>query len=75
MISSPPARSPVRNAGQTGSFLELTWGGTEPVKLDDGSERTFLQDGDSIVISATAPGPDGSVIGFGEVSGVIREAV
>jgi fumarylacetoacetase len=60
---------------QTGSFLELTWGGTEPVKLDDGSERTFLQDGDSIVISATAPGPDRSVIGFGEVSGVIREAV
>ena len=60
---------------QTGSFLELTWGGTDPIKLDDGSERTFLQDGDSIVISATAPGPDGSTVGFGEVSGVITSAV
>jgi len=60
---------------QTGSFLELTWGGSDPIKLDDGSERTFLQDGDSIVISATAPGPDGSTVGFGEVSGVVTSAV
>jgi len=54
---------------QVGSFLELTWGGTEPVKLDDGSERTFLEDGDTVVITATAPGPAGTTIGFGEVTG------
>ena len=41
---------------QTGSFLELTWGGTEPVTLADGTERTFLDDGDTVTIRATAPG-------------------
>ena len=59
---------------QTGSFLELTWGGTEPVRLDDGSTRTFLEDGDTVTISATAPGPDGTVIGFGDVTGTIVAA-
>ncbi len=59
---------------ETGSFLELTWGGSEPVKLDDGETRTFLLDGDTVVISATAPGPDGTVIGFGEVAGTISPA-
>jgi fumarylacetoacetase len=73
LFASGTVSGPERD--QTGSFLELTWGGLEPVRLDDGSERTFLQDGDSIVISATAPGPDRTVIGFGEVSGVIQPAV
>ncbi|MFV2020580.1 fumarylacetoacetase [Micromonospora sp. LOL_023] len=59
---------------QVGSFLELTWGGTEPIKLDDGAERTFLEDGDTVIISATAPGPDGSTVGLGEVTGTVRPA-
>lgn len=54
-----------------GSFLELSWNGTEPVALDDGSTRTFLEDGDTVVLRAWAPGPDGSRIGLGEVSGAI----
>ena len=40
---------------ERGSLLELTWGGREPLTLDDGSERTFLEDGDVVSISATAP--------------------
>lgn len=60
---------------ETGSFLELTWGGTEPVTLDDGSTRSFLEDGDTVTISATAPGPDGKLIGFGDVTGTIRSAL
>jgi fumarylacetoacetase len=60
---------------QTGSFLELTWGGSEPIKLADGSERTFLLDGDTVTISAKAPGKDGAVVGFGEVTGAITAAV
>ena len=56
---------------QRGSFLELTWNGEEPVKLDDGSTRTFLEDGDTVSISAWAPGPDGTRIGFGAVSGTV----
>ena len=60
--------------GQVGSFLELTWGGTEPVDLG-AAKRTFLDDGDTVTITATAPGPDGSIIGLGEVTGTITPAV
>ena len=59
---------------QRGSFLELSWGGREPVTLDDGSVRTFLEDRDTVVITATGPGPDGTVIGFGEVAGRVLPA-
>jgi len=58
---------------QVGSFLELTWGGQEPVEVA-GEQRTFLRDGDTVTITATAPGPDGVVIELGEVTGDIRPA-
>ena len=54
---------------QRGSFLELSWNGTEPVSLEDGSTRTFLEDGDTVTISATAPGPNGTRIELGAVTG------
>ena len=54
-----------------GSFLELSWNGTEPVRLDDGSERTFLEDGDTVVLRAWATGTDGGRLELGEVSGTI----
>ena len=56
---------------QRGSFIELTWGGTEPLTLDDGSTRTFLEDGDEVLITASAPGPGGTRIGLGTVRGRI----
>jgi fumarylacetoacetase len=59
---------------ERGSLLELSWGGSRPVSLDDGSTRTFLEDGDEVMITATAPGPRGSTIGLGEVSGEIAPA-
>jgi fumarylacetoacetase len=59
---------------QRGSFLELTWGGKEPVTLADGSTRSFLEDGDEVTITAWAPGADGTRIGFGEVTGRILPA-
>ncbi len=59
---------------QRGSFIELTWNGAEPIALPDGTTRAFLVDGDTVAISATAPGADGSRIGFGEVVGTIRPA-
>ncbi|MEV4498676.1 fumarylacetoacetase [Micromonospora arborensis] len=58
---------------QVGSFLELTWGGAEPVKVGEES-RTFLADGDTVTITATAPGPDGTTIALGQVTGTIRPA-
>jgi fumarylacetoacetase len=59
---------------QRGSLLELCWGGAEPITLSDGSVRTFLEDGDRVTITASAPGPDGCRIGIAEVSGTILPA-
>jgi fumarylacetoacetase len=60
--------------GQRGSFLELSWNGSEQVELGDGTTRGFLEDGDLVSISASAPGPDGSRIGFGSVAGRVLPA-
>ena len=57
-----------------GCFLELTWSGQEPLTLQDGSTRTFLEDGDTIILRASAPGPAGTVIGLGECVGTIAAA-
>jgi fumarylacetoacetase len=62
------------SAGERGSFLELSWNGQEPLTLMDGTQRSFLEDGDVVKIRATAPGPRGAVIGFGEVTGRIEPA-
>ncbi|MFD5784482.1 fumarylacetoacetase [Streptomyces sp. NPDC126933] len=55
---------------ERGSLLELTWNGTEPIELPDG-KRTFLEDGDEVTLTAWAPGPDGTRVGLGEVTGRI----
>jgi fumarylacetoacetase len=55
---------------QRGSFIELTWGGREPLLLD-GRQHTFLEDGDQVTITAWATGSDGSRLGLGEVVGRI----
>jgi len=52
--------------GSFGSMLEISWRGTEPVAMPDGSERKFVQDGDTVVMRAPF---------FGEVSGTISPAV
>jgi fumarylacetoacetase len=72
LFASGTVSGPERD--QRGSFLELTWGGTEPLTLDDGAKRTYLNDGDTVVITATAPGPDGSRIGLAEVAGRVLPA-
>ena len=55
---------------QRGAFIELTWGGTEPITVGTGT-RTFLEDGDTVVITATALGAGGQRVGFGEVRGTV----
>ncbi|WP_433796030.1 fumarylacetoacetase [Actinoplanes sp. CA-252034] len=60
------------SGGSPGCLIELSWNGTNPIHLPDGSRRTFLDDGDEVVITATAPGPGGSIVGLGEVRGRVR---
>jgi fumarylacetoacetase len=58
---------------QRGAFIELTWGGAEPITVK-GESRTFLLDGDTVTIRATAPGTAGDRIALGAVTGIIRPA-
>jgi len=59
---------------ERGSFLELSWGGTQPVELAGGVTRTFLEDGDTVTLRASAPGLHGSTIGFGPLTGTVLPA-
>jgi fumarylacetoacetase len=56
-----------------GSLLELTWNGTRPLRPADGTERTFLEDDDEVILTGWAQGKDYR-IGFGEVRGRIVSA-
>ncbi len=59
---------------QRGSLLELSWGGKEPITLADGSTRSFIEDGDTMILTGHAIG-DGYRIGFGRCSGKVQPAV
>lgn len=59
--------------GSYGSLLELSWNGQKPLHMDDGSERTFLHDGDTVIMRGYAE-KDGIRIGFGECKGKILPA-
>lgn len=61
-------------AHMRGSLLELTWNGRDILELPEG-KRTFLEDGDVVTMTAWAPGPDGTRVGFGEVTGRIVPSV
>jgi fumarylacetoacetase len=58
---------------ERGSLLEISWNGSEPLELQGGVKRSFLEDGDSLVMRGWCQG-DGYRIGFGEVEGTIVAA-
>lgn len=64
------ATGTVSGPGETerGSLIEAAWRGANPVKLADGSERSWLLDGDEVLIRGRF-GPEGSGVGLGEVVG------
>jgi fumarylacetoacetase len=65
----------ISNAGGgRGSLLELSKGGADPVLLSNGERRTFLLDGDEIIIKARAHRPGFASIGFGECRGIVAAA-
>lgn len=57
-----------------GSMLELSWGGQKPLKMNDGSERKFINDNDTVIIRGYCQ-KDNLRIGFGEVSSKLLPAV
>jgi fumarylacetoacetase len=61
------------NEGQYGSMLEITWKGTKPVKMIDGSERKFIADNDTVIMRVYAE-KNGVRIGFGEVTAKVLSA-
>ncbi len=63
-----------KEVGSYGSMLEITWKGTKPVTMPDGSERKFIKDGDSVVMKGFCK-KDGLRIGFGETRGKVLPAV
>jgi fumarylacetoacetase len=69
IMASGTVSGPTRDS--TGSLLELTRNGQEPITLKDGSTRTFLQDGDTVVMKGFAKKEDMRV-GFGVVKGKIQ---
>ncbi|MFY0687556.1 MAG: fumarylacetoacetase [Cyclobacteriaceae bacterium] len=59
--------------GQYGSMLEITWRGTKPVEMPDGTERKFIQDHDTVIMRGSAE-KNGVRVGFGEVSAKLLPA-
>jgi fumarylacetoacetase len=60
--------------GSYGSLLELTRGGAEPITLDDGTTRSFLEDGDTVELRGSCGGDDRPRIGFGRCVGTVAPA-
>jgi fumarylacetoacetase len=57
-----------------GCLLELTWRGSEPIQLPTGEIRTFLEDGDEVIMRGHCERPGSARIGFGECRGTIVPA-
>ncbi|WP_456420757.1 fumarylacetoacetase [Lutibacter sp.] len=68
MIGSGTISGPTKNS--FGSMLELTWAGKEPIKLKDGTQRTFFNNGDTVILQGSCEN-ENVKIGFGKCSGKI----
>jgi fumarylacetoacetase len=72
LVGSGTISAPDRDG--RGSMLEITHGGSEPVNLPTGESRTFLLDGDEIILRARAARPGAVSVGFGECRAVVLPA-
>ena len=72
MMGSGTISGPTKDS--FGSMLELTWRGANPIKLKDGSERKFINDGDTVIMRGFCKNKDVR-IGFGDCSGKVLPAL
>jgi fumarylacetoacetase len=72
MLGTGTQSGPTR--GEEGCLLELTRGGREPLNLPNGDTRSFLQDGDTLVLRGWCERPGHARIGFGECRGTVLPA-
>jgi fumarylacetoacetase len=72
LIASGTVSGPERD--NRGCLLELTWRGTEPIKLPNGDERTFLEDGDEVILTGECVREGFARIGLGYCRGVVVAA-
>jgi len=72
MMGSGTISGPTKDS--FGSMLELTWRGANPIKLTDGSERKFINDGDTVIMRGFCKNNDVR-IGFGDCSGKVLPAL
>jgi fumarylacetoacetase len=61
--------------GSEGSLIEMTRNGAEPIRLPDGSQRTFLEDGDTVILRGWCEREDVGRVGFGECTGVVLASI
>lgn len=69
LLASGTVSGPEKSA--RGCLLELTWRGTEPVTLPTGESRTFLEDGDEVILRGYAEARGARRIGLGECRGTL----
>ena len=72
LLGSGTISGPEKN--ERGSLLELSWGGEDPITLQNGETRAFIEDGDTLTLTGHAQG-DGYRIGFGACDGKVVPAV
>lgn len=57
-----------------GSMLEIAWNATKPVAVGKGETRTFIEDGDTVIMKGYSE-KEGVRVGFGEVRGKVLPAL
>jgi fumarylacetoacetase len=60
---------------EAGAMIELTAGGSAPVQLDNGEQRGFLEDGDTVILNGWCERSGFVSIGFGEARGEVLPAL
>ena len=72
LMGSGTISGPTRDS--LGSLLELTWNGKTPLPLADGQTRSFIEDGDELILKGWCQG-DGYRVGFGNCTGKVLPAI